>query len=53
VHQIIRLRFLDPDGSPSIIVQKLKQMRIDVSLRSVERTIQEYGLQKKTLQTKP
>jgi Helix-turn-helix domain len=47
VHQVIRLRFLDPDGSPSVIVQKLGQMRIGVSLRSVERAIQEYGLQKK------
>lgn len=52
VHQIIRLRFLNPEDSPSVIAQKLKQMGYKVSQRSVERTIQEYGLQKKTLSTK-
>ena len=47
--QIIRLRFLDKDCSASVISQKLKQTGFAVSIRSVERTIEEYGLQKKTL----
>jgi hypothetical protein len=49
VQQIIRYRFLDPDSSAAVITQKLKQTGFSISLRSVERTIQEYGLQKKTL----
>ena len=52
VQQIIRHRFLDPDASAAVITQKLKQTRFSISLRSVERTIQEYGLQKKTLSVK-
>jgi len=48
VNQIIRLRFLDPDASIAVITQKLKQYSFDVSQRSVERTITEYGIQKKT-----
>ena len=53
VHQIIRLRFLAAEDSPAVIAQKLKQMGFAVSRRSVERTIQEYGLQKKTPSPKP
>lgn len=49
VQQIIRHRFLDPDASAAVITQKLKQTKHSISLRSVERTIQQYGLQKKTL----
>ncbi len=51
-NQIVRFRFLDPDMSPAVIGQKLRQMGYNVSDRSVSRTIQEYGLQKKTLQVK-
>ena len=47
VNQIIRLRFLDPFSSADVIAQKLKQIGHKVSKRSVERTITEYGLQKK------
>ena len=47
LNQIIRLRFLDPFASADIIAQKLKQIGHKVSKRSVERTITEYGLQKK------
>lgn len=46
--QIIRLRFLDPLSNSSVIAQKLKQTGYKASRRSVERTITEYGLQKKT-----
>ena len=50
VAQIIRRRFLDPDAKAEVIAQKLKQTGVRVSQRTVERTITEYGLQKKTLQ---
>ena len=50
VAQIIRHRFLDPDAKAEVIAQKLKQTCVRVSQRTVERTITEYGLQKKTLQ---
>jgi hypothetical protein len=53
VQQIIRHRFLDPDASAAVITQKLKQISLSISIRSVERTIQQYGLQKKTLSVKP
>lgn len=49
VNQIIRLRFLDPFASAGVIAQKLKQLGYSVSKRSVERTITEYGLQKKLI----
>ena len=49
VRQIIRHRFLDPDISPEVIAQKLAQTDHALSTRSVERTIADYGLQKKTL----
>lgn len=52
VQQIIRYRFLDPDSSAAVIAQKLRQRGYSISQRSVERTIQEYGLQKKTLSVK-
>jgi len=50
--QIIRMRFIDPEASAAVIAQKINQMGIKISKRSVERTITQYGLQKKTLQTK-
>lgn len=49
VNQIIRLRFLDPLASAEVISQKLNQMGYNVSTRSVERTITEFGLQKKLI----
>ena len=53
VRQILRYRFLDPDASPDVIAQKLRQTQFSLSLRSVERVIADYGLQKKTLQLQP
>lgn len=50
VTQVIRYKFLDPDMSPAVISQKMKQTGLNVSQRSVERIIAEQGLQKKTLQ---
>lgn len=49
VRQVIRHRFLDPDASPEVIAQKLVQTGAVISIRSVERIIQDYALQKKTL----
>lgn len=45
--QIIRHRFLDPDANSEVIAQKMNQTGHVISQRSVERTISEYGLQKK------
>lgn len=46
INQIIRHRFLDPDVSAGVISQKLKQIGYSASVRSVERTITEFGLKK-------
>ena len=51
--QVIRHRFLDPDATVDIITQKLCQAGFPVSVRSVVRVIEEYGLQKKTLSLPP
>ena len=53
VRQVIRHRFLDPEASPAVIAQKLRQTGFEISTRSVERVIAEYGLQKKTLSVPP
>ena len=53
IRQVIRHRFLDPQASPQVIAQKLRQTGFDISTRSVERVIAEYGLQKKTLSVRP
>lgn len=44
--QIIQLRFLDQTLSAAAITEKLNEIGIQISQRSVERTITEYGLQK-------
>ncbi len=49
VRQIIRHRFLDPEATVEVITQKLGQAGLPVSARSVDRVIEDYGLQKKTL----
>ena len=53
VRQILRYRFLDPEASPEVIAQKLRQTHFSLSLRSIERVIADYGLQKKTLLAQP
>ena len=45
--QVIRHRFLDPEASCEVIAQKMNQSGHPISQRSVERIVQEYGLQKK------
>lgn len=50
VRQVIRHRFLDRDASAEVIAQKLRQCGWQISTRSVERVIEQYGLQKKTPQ---
>ncbi len=52
-NQIIRMRFLDPLSGAEVIAQKLSQMGHKVSTRSVERTITEFGLQKKLIFSTP
>ena len=47
VRQIIRHRFLDPQATPDVIAQKLRQTQFPISTRSVERVIANFGLQKK------
>ena len=49
IRQVIRHRFLDRDASAEVIAQKLAQAGWTISTRSVERVIEEFGLQKKTL----
>jgi len=49
VRQVIRHRFLDPRASAEVIAQKLSQSGWTISIRSVQRVIEEFGLQKKTL----
>ena len=51
VRQVIRHRFLDPDASTEVIAQKLVQSGATISVRSVERIVQDYALQKKTVPT--
>lgn len=53
VRQVIRHRFLDPEASAEVIAQKLQQGSWEISIRSVERIIEVYGLQKKTLRVSP
>jgi transposase len=48
VRQVIRHRFLDPEASAAVIAQKLTQAGWTISIRSVERVIEHFGLQKKT-----
>jgi len=47
VRQVVRYRFLDHDASAQVIAQRLNQNGWKVSKRTVERVIQQYGLQKK------
>lgn len=49
VRLVIRHRFADPDASPHVISQKILQQGHTISIRSVERIIADFGLQKKTL----
>jgi len=51
--QVIRHRFLDPDASVEVIAQKLRQCGFVISARSVQRVVESYGLQKKTLRGGP
>ena len=46
--QVIRHRFLDPDATAEVIAQKIRQTGLKISTRSVERVIEDVGLQKKT-----
>jgi transposase len=50
VCEVIRHRFLDPKASAEVIAQKLRQSGWSISARSVQRTLSEYGLEKKLYQ---
>lgn len=45
--QVIRHRYLDPEASCEVIAQKMTQSGYPISQRSVERVVQEFGLQKR------
>lgn len=49
VRQVIRHRFLDPEASAEVIAQKLFQTGATISIRSVQRIIRDYAIQKKTV----
>jgi hypothetical protein len=51
VRLVIRCRFLDPEASPEVVAQKIRQQNLTISTRSIERIIADFGLQKKTLRT--
>jgi transposase len=51
--QVIRHRFLDPDASVEVIAQRMRQAGFGLSIRSVARVIEKFGLQKKTLSLPP
>jgi hypothetical protein len=53
IRQVIRHRFLDPDASAEVIAQKIQQAGRFISIRSVERIIGDFGLQKKTAHPAP
>ena len=53
VRQVIRHRFLDLEASAEVIAQKLSQSGWEISIRSVQRVVEEFGLQKKTLSMPP
>jgi hypothetical protein len=44
--QVVRHRYMDPEASSEVIAQKMTQAGFPISQRSVQRVIQEYGLQK-------
>lgn len=45
---VIRARFLDPDASAEVIASRLAQDGYHIAVRSIERIIHQFGLQKKT-----
>jgi len=49
VRLVIRCRFLDPEFSPEVIAQKIRQQNLNICTVSVERIIADFGLQKITL----
>jgi len=49
IRQVMRHRFLDPDASAAVIAQTMTQSRFKISVRSVDRIIEDFGLQKKTV----
>jgi hypothetical protein len=48
IRQVVRHRFLGPEASADVIARRLRQAGVPISTRSVERIIEQFGLQKKT-----
>ena len=46
--QVLRHRFLAPDATAAVSAQQIRQTGWQISTRSVERVIADFGLQKKT-----
>lgn len=53
IHEVVRHRFLDPDASPDVIAQKIRQTGPTISTRSVSRVLADFGLPKKTHRVPP
>jgi hypothetical protein len=49
IRQVIRYRYLNRKASVNVTTQKLKQSGFGISQKTVQRIIERYGLQKKTL----
>ena len=49
VKEVIRHRFLDPRASAAVVAQKMRQCDYSISISTVQRIINYYGLEKKTL----
>lgn len=47
IRQIIRHAFLDPQASAEVIAQKLQQTGCEISIRSVQRVLEDFGMGKK------
>lgn len=48
VREVLKHRYLDPDASAAVICQKITQTGYKISVRSVQRILRKYGLEKKT-----
>jgi len=51
--QGMRHRFLDPDATAEVLAQKIRQTGLQLSTRSVERVLEDLGLQKKLHRSPP
>jgi hypothetical protein len=52
IARVLRFHYIDPESSAVVIAQKMRQAGFSISVKSVERTLTEYGLQKNASVTK-